>query len=82
LSKNNANTRHHSAGIIGEMFAVLGNLYITHPDYYAWFDHASMDTASSAELVDLMQSAPNDQVKFYILGTLCTRIAFVSIIEK
>ena len=75
-------TSGHEEALVTKMFAALDSLRRTHPDYFERFDDAAIDTASRAELFNLMQSAPSDNVKFFIFGKHCTHIALGSIAER
>lgn len=61
--------------IVKTMLAEIGNLGRTNPEFFAHFEDTELDTASRADLVDLMARAPNDQVKFFIFGKYSARLA-------
>lgn len=82
MNNHKEHTSGHEDALARKMFAALGSLRITHPVYFARFDDAAVDTASRAELFNLLQTAPTDNVKFFIFGKLCTQIALASIAER
>lgn len=61
--------------ILKTMFAEIEGLRETHPEYFAYFEDVDPDTAPRAELVDLMASAPNAQVKYFLFGKYTARLA-------
>lgn len=65
--------------IVKEMFAEIEGLRETHPEFFAYFEDVDPDTAPRAELVDLMASSPNDQVKYFLFGQLAARMALAAI---
>lgn len=67
------------AAIINPMLAALQDLQRTDPVYFARFEDADPDVALRAELIDLMACAPNEQVRFFLLGKLSARIAMACI---
>lgn len=64
--------------IIKNMFAEIEELRETHPEFFAYFEDVDPDTAPRAELVDLMASAPNAQVKYFLFGHLAARMAMAA----
>lgn len=60
---------------IPQMLAQIEDLRRTHPEFFAYFEDTELDTASRAELVDLMASAPDDKVRFYIFGKYNARLS-------
>lgn len=74
---DNSNLRENA--IVREMFAEIEKLKQTNPEYFAFFEDADPDTATRAELVDLMASAPNDLVKYFILGKFTMRMTIASV---
>lgn len=65
--------------LVGDMFQQIQELRSTHPEWFAYFEDADPDTAPRAELVELMSSAPNDAVKFFLLGKYMMRITIASV---
>ena len=71
----------HQQGIAGEgqivntMLSAIGDLGRTNAEFFAQFEDTDLDTASRADLVDLMALAPNDSVKFYVFGRYTARMA-------
>lgn len=65
--------------IVKEMFGHIEGLRDTHPEFFAYLEDVDPDTAPRAELVDLMNSAPNEQVKFYLFGKFTMRLVIASV---
>lgn len=61
--------------IVKSMLAAIGDLGRTNPEFFAHFEDTELDTATRADLVDLMVLAPNDSVKFYVFGRYTARMA-------
>lgn len=61
------------------LLASIADLGRTHPTYFAGLDDTDLDTAPREEIVELMASAPNDQVKYFLLGALAMRMARAAI---
>jgi hypothetical protein len=65
--------------IVKNMFSEIETLKETHPEFFAYFEDVDPDTAPRAELVDLMASAPNDQVKFFLFGKFTMRLTLAAV---
>lgn len=64
--------------IVKDMFSKIENLKESHPDFFADFED-NADTADRADLVRLMETSPNDQVKFLLLGKFMMRMEIAEI---
>lgn len=60
--------------IVTSMLAQLRALETTHPDYSAQLDDSNVDIAPCADLLNLIVDAPNEQVKFFLLGKLTMHV--------
>lgn len=76
---NTSATASTEDAIVKEMFGQISNLRDTHPGFFAYFEDVDADTASRADLVDLMASAPTDQIKFYLFGKFTMRMMIASV---
>lgn len=65
--------------IIKPLFSEISSLKESHPEYFAYFDDMDPDTSPRAELVDLIASAPNDKVKFFLFGKFMMRLTIASV---
>lgn len=60
--------------LIQNLFGAINALKDTHPDWYFYFEDLDPDLASRRELIDLIESAPNEAARFYIFGKLTMRM--------
>lgn len=65
--------------VVRDLFADIASLKDTHPDYFAYFDDVDPDTATREELLDLMTSAPNERVKYFLFGKYSMRLTIASV---
>lgn len=64
----------NEAAVIAALFAQLGKLQRTNSAYFARLEDSNVDIARRADLMDLMVAAPNDKIKFFLLGKLTMRV--------
>jgi hypothetical protein len=65
--------------MVKTMFAEINRLKDTNPDFFAFLDDVDPDTASRSDLVDLMASAPNEKIAFYLFGKYSMRLMMAAI---
>lgn len=68
----------HEASVIKPMFTTLEDLRMSNPEYFSHFEDVDLDTAPRAALIDLMDTAPNDQVKFFLFGKFTARLSLAA----
>ena len=60
--------------IIQDLLGVINSLKDSHPDWYYYLEEVDPDLANREEMMDLLQSAPTPEAKFFIFGKLTMRI--------
>lgn len=60
--------------IVTTLFTQLEKLRDTDEAYFTRFEDGDLDHAPRSDLLALMASAPNDPVKFFILGKYSARL--------
>lgn len=67
------------ARVVSDLLGQLQQLRESAPDWYAYFEDVDADICSREQLLDLINSAPNDAAKFFLLGKYTMRLAIASI---
>lgn len=67
------------AALVQSLFADIASLKETHADYFAYLEDVDPDTAPRAELLDMMRSAPNKSIQFYLFGKYTFRLNMAAI---
>lgn len=70
------------ASVVKNLFTQLADVQRTAPDYYAHFDDVDSDTATRKELLELMNSAPNECVKYVLFGKYSMRMSLAAAIGR
>ena len=65
--------------IVTTMFTQLEKLRDTDEAYFVRFEDGDLDNAPRSDLLALMASAPNDPMRFFILGKYSTRLMCESV---
>jgi cAMP phosphodiesterase len=79
MSDTNGTRAAGEAALVGDMLDDIRQLRGSSPDYFAYFEDVDPDTCSRSDLYDLMHSAPNERVRFFLLGKYTMRISIASI---
>lgn len=64
---------------ITDLLRHFRSLNAEHPEYMARFDDCDLDCAPRAELVALLQEAPDDKVRYYLLSKYTTRLTIAQL---
>ena len=64
--------------IVSQLFSSLENIGRQHPEYWALFEDTDVDSASS-DLLNLINTAPAEQIRYFLLGKLTTRLQIAAI---
>lgn len=65
--------------LLQQMFSVLRALQESHPEFCADLEDADVDSASRQVVLDLIDRAPNEQIRFYLFGKFTMREYFASV---
>ena len=63
-----------ATSLVMNMLSQLETVRATDEAYFIRFEDANLDTAPRSEMLALMSSAPNDPMRFFILGKYSTRL--------
>lgn len=72
----------HEAKVLSRAYALMDSLRETHPDFHARIEDANPMLAHRAELIDLMQRAPTDEIYMFLYANFMVRLDIAEITER